>query len=221
MQTFTTPRAAAILEREHQAAREQRNAGRSGSDRPTTDPGAVDFRTSERHRTGYLSIGPTQGRWLCGTAIAQGAKEIVEFGTSFGISTLYLASAAARTGGRVTGSEYHPHKADKARRNLEEAGLDATILTGDALETLTGDGPVIDFLFLDGAKELYLPVLEHLLPRLRPGSVIVADNIPLGREAQKAGPTADFSAFISGTDSGFVSSVLGFGRGGMSFSVVL
>ena len=145
----------------------------------------------------------------------------MEFGTSFGISTLYLAAAAAETGGRVTGSEYHPSKADKARANLAEAGLAATILTGDARETLAGPGPRIDLLFLDGAKELYLPILHLLLPRLHRGSLVVADNIPTDPEARAASPAAGFDAFMEDAANGFVTSVIGFGKGGMRFAVML
>lgn len=141
MQNLLTATAETVLKREHQAAKAQAMARRAQRDAGAPRPRNPDFRTSDMHRTSYLAIGPAQGRWLCGTAIAMKAQEIVEFGSSFGISTMYLAAAAARTGGRVTGSEFHPDKADKARRNLEDAGLKATILTGDAMETLPGTAP--------------------------------------------------------------------------------
>ena len=217
MTRLTDPRLAAVLAREHALARAQR-----GGPRPQGVPVPhPDFRTSERHRTAYLSIGPDQGRWLYGLVLASGAREIVEFGTSFGISTLYLAAAAAETGGRVTGSEYHPAKAEKARANLAEAGLVATILTGDARETLAGPGPQIDLLFLDGAKELYLPMLQLLRSRLHRGSIVVADNIPTDPGARAASPAAGFDAFIEDTENGFVTAVTGFGKGGMRFAVML
>ncbi|HDO52560.1 MAG TPA: methyltransferase, partial [Rhizobiales bacterium] len=114
---------------------------------------------------------------LCAKAI--GATHIVEFGSSFGISTLYLAAAAKDTGGRVTGTEMEASKAEKARANLEEAGLAdyAEIKVGDALETLKDlDGPV-DLLFLDGWKDLYVPVAKLMEPKLRPGSLLLADNV--------------------------------------------
>ena len=226
MSRLSEPRLARVLAREHAAAREQAMARRAtreagGGNAAPGPPAAVDFRTSAMHRTGYLAIGPAQGRWLHGLALAAGAREIVEFGTSFGISTLYLAAAAAETGGRVTGSEYHGGKAEKARANLAEAGLSATILTGDARETLAGPGPGIDLLFLDGAKELYLPILHLLAPRLRRGSMIVADNIPTGREEREAAASAPFSRFLDDPANGFVATVTGFDRGGMSFAVKL
>lgn len=221
MQILTSPRVATILQREHQAAKEQRSARMASANATGGAVRHLDFRQSELHRTSYLSIGPAQGRWLCATAIACNAQEIVEFGSSYGISTLYLAAAAAQTGGRVTGTEYYSEKAEKARHNLEAAGLAANIVVGDALETLRGEGPEIDFLFLDGAKELYLPVLELLRPRLASGSVLVADNIPIDCAERTTGPTADFNDFITEEANGFISTVVGFGRSGMSFSVVL
>ena len=217
MSRLTHPRVAAVLSREHGLAKAQW-AARPPGERPRQHP---DFRISERHRTAYLAIGPDQGRWLYGLAVASGAKEIVEFGTSFGISTMYLAAAAAETGGRVTGSEYHPEKAENARANLAEAGLEATVLTGDARETLAGPGPAIDLLFLDGAKELYLPILQLLQPRLHRGSVIVADNIPTDPVARAEAPSAPFDAYMEDAANGFVTSVVGFGKGGMRFAVML
>lgn len=62
-------------------------------------------------------------------------------------------------------------------------------------------------------------MLQLLLPRLRSGSVVIADNIPLAREDRGTGPTAEFTAHLADTGNGFLSSVVGFGKGGMSFSV--
>ncbi|RVV97584.1 methyltransferase domain-containing protein [Mesobaculum littorinae] len=203
---LTDPALAAILDREHAAARAQR-----GQPRPPQGDMA-DFRTSEMHRTRYLSIRPDQGRWLYALAVGSGARQIVEFGTSFGISTLYLAAAADETGGMVTGSEFHPEKAARARQNLSEAGLVADIRVGDARQTLADpDGP-IDLLFLDGAKDLYVPVLEMLTPRLAPRALVVADNIDPER--------AEIAGFLDSVAApGYVTSLLGFGKGGMSLSL--
>lgn len=108
------------------------------------------------------------------------ARTIVEFGTSFGVSTLCLAAGLRDNGGGlVVGSEYEASKAAAARASLAEAGLAdlVEIREGDALETLAGDlpGPV-DLLFLDGAKELYLDLVQLLEPRLAGGALVVADN---------------------------------------------
>lgn len=175
------------IEREHAAARAQRDARRRerdaapGSGGQDTAPGRGwrDFREADHYRNAYLSIGPAQGALLYMLARASGARHLVEFGSSFGISTLYLAAAAEDNDGRVIGSEYYPNKRDHALNNLRDAGLAhrAEILLGDALETLGAIPGPIDFVFLDGDKRLYLPVLETLAPRLTAGAWVVADNL--------------------------------------------
>ncbi|MFS2017354.1 O-methyltransferase [Massilia sp. CT11-108] len=108
------------------------------------------------------------------------ARTIVEFGTSFGISTIHLAAALRDNGGgRLITSEFEPAKVERARANLAAAGLLdlVEIRAGDALQTLAGDLPDdIDLVLLDGAKALYPDVLALLEPHLRPGAAIVADN---------------------------------------------
>lgn len=128
----------------------------------------------------YLSISRRQGAFLYATVRALRARRVVEFGTSFGISTLYLAAGVRDNGGGIViGSEIEPSKARAARDHVESAGLAdcVEVREGDALETLRDPGGAVDLLFLDGSKELYLPVVELLEPRLGPGSVVVADNI--------------------------------------------
>lgn len=215
--TLLRPDVAATLKREHEAAkamREARMAEPRAADQPVH---RLDFRTSEAHRTQYLSIGPRMGRFLYSSACSIGARNIVEFGTSFGISTLYLAAAAADTGGRVTGSEFHPNKAEKARANLADAGLSshADIRVGDALETLkTIEGP-IDLLFLDGAKELYIEILRMLEDRLRPGALVIADN------ADHLPEDEGFLHYVGGTSERYLTTLIGFNKGLVSQSLML
>jgi predicted O-methyltransferase YrrM len=108
------------------------------------------------------------------------AKAIVEFGTSFGVSTVHLAAALRDNGGgRVLSAEFEPAKVTRARENLAVAGLAdlVEIRSGDALETLARDLPdEIDLVLLDGAKSLYPQILSLLEPRLRSGALVVADN---------------------------------------------
>jgi predicted O-methyltransferase YrrM len=108
------------------------------------------------------------------------ARSIVEFGTSFGVSTLHLAAALRDNGGgRIISSEFEPSKVRRARANVVAGGLSdlIEIREGDALETLARDLPeTIDFVLLDGAKPLYPRILAMLEPRLRVGALIVADN---------------------------------------------
>jgi predicted O-methyltransferase YrrM len=128
----------------------------------------------------YIPVSREQGELLYLTARALGAKNVVEFGTSFGISTTYLAAAVRDNGGeRVIGTEIEPSKCEQARANLSEAGLQewAEVRLGDALQTLEKLPETVDLLLLDGWKDLYIPVLELVTPRLRPGAVVLADNI--------------------------------------------
>jgi predicted O-methyltransferase YrrM len=142
--------------------------------------GLWEVMTPEAMKDFYIPVSREQGRFLYLTARALGARRVVEYGTSFGISTLYLAAAVkANGGGRVIGSEIEPGKHARAVAHLAEAGLAdvAEVRLGDALETLRAvEGP-IDLVLLDGWKDLYLPILELLTPRLRPGAVVLGDNI--------------------------------------------
>lgn len=215
--TLLRPELVATLDREHAAATALREARRDQTtDSTAQTPRSVDFRTSEMHRTQYLSIGPRIGRFLYNSARSIEARTIVEFGTSFGISTLYLAAAAADTGGRVIGSEFHPAKAEKAMANLTDAGLTAyaEVRVGDARESLgTVEGP-IDLLFLDGAKDLYLEILTMLEDRLRPGALVIADN------ADHLSEDGDFMRHI-GDGSRFLTTLIGSRKGLVSQSLVL
>lgn len=108
------------------------------------------------------------------------ARSIVEFGTSFGISTLHLAAAIRDNGGgRVITTEFEPSKIARAQRHLEAGGLLdlVEIREGDALQTLARDLPeTIDLVLLDGAKGLYNDILDRLESRLRPGALLLGDN---------------------------------------------
>ncbi|MDH5674743.1 MAG: class I SAM-dependent methyltransferase [Myxococcales bacterium] len=128
----------------------------------------------------FIPIDRDGGRLLYLTARAIGARHVVEFGTSFGISTIYLAAATRDNGGGVVvGTEIEPSKAARARAHVEEAGLgdQLDLRVGDALETLQELDKPVDLLFIDGWKDLYRPVLDLVQPRLRPGAVVIADNI--------------------------------------------
>ncbi|ADP71831.1 O-methyltransferase family 3 [Rhodomicrobium vannielii ATCC 17100] len=127
-----------------------------------------------------LAVSRETGALLYMLARACGARTIVEFGTSFGISTLHLAAALRDNGGgRLITSEFELSKVARARENLKSGGLlDLVELReGDALQTLSVNLPeTIDLLLLDGAKALYPDILSLVEGRLRPGALIVADN---------------------------------------------
>jgi predicted O-methyltransferase YrrM len=147
-----------------------------------------------------LPVSRDTGKLLYMLARAVGARSIVEFGTSFGISTLHLAAALRDNGGgRLIGSEFEPSKIKRARDNLAAAGLSdlVEVRDGDALQTLSRDLPdTIDFVLLDGAKTLYPPILALLEDRFRSGTLIVADN---------ADASPDYVARVRSTASGYLS----------------
>jgi predicted O-methyltransferase YrrM len=128
----------------------------------------------------YLAVAPETATLLYMLARLTRARAIVEFGTSFGISTIHLAAALRDNGGGILiGSDLEPSKIAVARANLSAAGLAdlVEIREGDALETLARDLPEsIDVVLLDGHKPLYSRILDLLLPRLHAGSCLVADN---------------------------------------------
>jgi predicted O-methyltransferase YrrM len=128
----------------------------------------------------HMPVSRETGRLLYGLARATRARAIVEFGTSFGLSTIHLAAALRDNGGgRVIGTEFEPTKIAHARANLDAAGLAdlVELREGDALETLARDLPdPIDLVLLDGHKPLYGDVLALVEPHLRSGACLVADN---------------------------------------------
>ncbi|SFW70772.1 O-methyltransferase [Luteibacter sp. UNCMF366Tsu5.1] len=134
----------------------------------------------ERLKDFPLPVSREGGRLLYMLARGCGAKTIVEFGTSFGISTVHLAAALRDNGGgHLITSEFEPSKVVRATANLMAAGLAdlVEIREGDALQTLAIDMPErIDLLLLDGAKALYADILDLVEHALRPGAFVIADN---------------------------------------------
>jgi predicted O-methyltransferase YrrM len=157
----------------------------------------------------YIPVSPEGGRLLYTLVRASRPATVVEFGTSFGISTIHLAAAVrdnAAVGdnpaGRVISTELNAAKIAQARANLAEAGLAdlVTILEGDALETLAGLPGPVGFVLLDGWKDLYLPVLRLLEPRLAPGALVVADDT-----VSMATQMTDYLSYVRDPARGYLS----------------
>ena len=194
------PRVLAVLERLNA---ERRFPPRDGGQHPAgRDPAAF---------AAYgFSIHPDQGDLIYLLCRAMGARRVVDFATSIGMSALYFAAAVRDNGGGlVIGSELVPSKADIARRHLDEAGLvdQAEIRVGDARETLRDLGGPVDFVLVDGwpvpdGPSLAREVIEIVAPQLRVGGYVLNDN---------AEP--DFLAFIRDPANGFISITLPIKRG--------
>lgn len=162
----------------------------------------------------YIPVSEDFGRFLYVAARASGARNIVEFGSSYGISSIYLAAAAQANAGRFIGTELDEAKCRVALENLAAAGLsqNSDIREGDAMESLAPlEGP-IDFVFLDGWKALYIPILTLLEPKLAPGAIVMADNLKTFAKTLKP-----FRDHVCNPDNGYESVVLDIGSG-ISFS---
>ncbi|BDH45318.1 hypothetical protein TUM12370_13620 [Salmonella enterica subsp. enterica serovar Choleraesuis] len=148
----------------------------------------------------WLPVSPETGKLLYMLARSIDAKNIIEFGTSFGISALHLAAALQDNGGGLLiTTEFEAGKAAKAREHLEAAGLSSLveIREGDALLTLATNLPdTIDLVLLDGAKALYGDILALLKTRLRVGALIIADN---------ADYAPDYLEYVRNPQNGYLS----------------
>jgi predicted O-methyltransferase YrrM len=183
LSTLRAPRVAEALQRMFAAAeqdeaafrraREQQPEGFDDHDHQRLADAAADI---------YMPISADGGRLLYSLVRAVRPRTVVEFGTSFGISTLHLAAAVRDNGfGRVITSEMAAAKVAAARATFEETGLQdvITVLEGDALQTLPEHlgTDSVDFLLLDGWKDLYVPLLRILEPRLAPGTLVIVDDV--------------------------------------------
>jgi predicted O-methyltransferase YrrM len=126
-----------------------------------------------------LAVGPDTGQLINILARSLRAPHILEVGTSYGYSGIWLAEAARKAGGRVTTMELQDYKATYARARAVEAGLAEYIdyRVGDAVKMIGELTTGIDFVLLDLWKDLYIPCLDAFYPKLNPGAIIVADNM--------------------------------------------
>ena len=149
----------------------------------------------------YLALDPGNGALCYLLSRTLRARQIVEFGTSFGVSTIYLALAVRDNGGgRVIGTEMVPEKAAQARAHVAEAGLEAfvEIREGNALDTLQGLEQPVDFLLNDGFPRFTLPVLQLVEPHMRPGAIALCGNAALFPADH-----ADYLAWVRAPENGF------------------
>jgi predicted O-methyltransferase YrrM len=209
--SILSPQITNLLDRLYTDAAQQHRAGPppSAAARPEPQP------LSERERFAamkhaYMAVNRPFGNLLYALVGGMRARTVVEFGTSFGLSTIFLAAGLRDNGaGKVITTEFEASKAERARANLAEAGLDGyvDIRVGDALETLKTDPPKdIDLVFLDGAKSMYFDVLRLLEPALRPGALVASDNTDHdGME--------HFLAYLRDPRNGYLSSPLLTARG--------
>jgi predicted O-methyltransferase YrrM len=127
----------------------------------------------------YLNVTTREGRLLRQLTEMAGAKRVVEVGTSSGYSSLWLALGLRATGGKLYTHEIDPKMVKIARANFEKAGLAdvITIIEGDAHQTVARHKEPIDLVFLDADKKGYLDYLQKLMPRVRPGGLILGHDM--------------------------------------------
>ncbi|MFT4181151.1 MAG: DUF1442 domain-containing protein [Rhizobium sp.] len=159
----------AVLEEYHDLIRQEQSAPRE------MPPGGRDGGQDRRMR----AVGPETGRLLNIIAKSLKAPTILELGTSFGYSGIWLAEAARVTGGRLITMELHGYKSAHAREMAVKAGLADHIdfKVGDAVRMISELSVGLDFVLVDLWKDLYVPCLEAFYPKLNPGAIIIADNM--------------------------------------------
>lgn len=184
------------------------------------DWNAFDQRTHQFLADKLVALDPDKAEFCYELCRSLRAKRIVEAGTSFGVSTLYLAAAVRENvrqdGGRgvVIATEYEPAKARAARAHFAEAGLSDFIdlREGDLRETLASlEGPV-DFALIDIWTPMARPALERIAPQLRPGAIVIADNTNQFRDAYR-----DYFEFVNDPANGLRTLTLPF-EGGLEFT---
>jgi predicted O-methyltransferase YrrM len=198
--TLNSPKVRAVLERLFEGAAHDDEHG------PELPAGAWATASArelaDACQWSYMPISEPGGRLLYALTRASRPGTVVEFGTSFGISTAYLAAAVTDNGaGHLFSTELSPVKVAAAQANLEDAGLAdvVTILPGDARETLAAVGGPVGLVFLDGWKDLCLPVLRLLEPALAPGALVVADDV------DSHASMGDYLAYVRAPGNGYVS----------------
>ncbi|EEP78997.1 conserved hypothetical protein [Uncinocarpus reesii 1704] len=187
-------------------------------------------------RDKFIALEPDKCELVYLLARTTGALNIVEAGTSFGVSTIYLALAAGQNaaakatsgpiipgqGAKVIATENEPEKAKRAKQHWKEAGEEVepwiTLLEGDLRELLpleVNKTSQIDFLLLDIWTPMALPALQAVQPKLRHGALIVADNTAKSRAGYK-----DFFDYVCNPSNGFKTLTTPF-KGGLEVCVYL
>jgi predicted O-methyltransferase YrrM len=151
----------------------------------------------------FQNVPISDGKMLRILAETTNAKNVVEIGTSTGLSGLWFCMALQKTGGKLTTHEFDGGRAATARRHFKDAGVDniVTIVEGDAHQTVQRLKDPIDVLFIDADKEGYTDYLKKLLPLVRPGGLILAHNVDMVREylsVVEANPALETTYYMEG-----------------------
>lgn len=228
MSTLDDPRVAQLLDRLHARSRAQDAALGSFFAERIRDEGARDgLRFDERSERfladKLVALDRDKGELCYQLCRALRARRMVEAGTSYGVSTLYLAAAVRDNlddeggAGVVIATEHEPEKATAARAHWAEAGLAdlVELREGDLRETLAELPGPIDFVLMDVWTPMARPAIERIAAQLRPGAIVVADNTESFREGY-----ADYFAFVNDPRNRFRTLTLPY-PGGLELTVRL
>jgi predicted O-methyltransferase YrrM len=188
---------------------------------PDFDWNSFDARTNQFLSDKLVALDRDKAEFCYQVCRALRARRVVEAGTSFGVSTLFLAAAVRDNlrvdGGEgiVIGTEYESEKATAARANFAEAGLSGLVdlREGDLRKTLVDLGGPVDFMLVDIWTPMARPALELVAPFLRQGAVVICDNTTQFPEAYR-----DYFDFVNDPANGLRTMTLPF-EGGLEFTV--
>jgi predicted O-methyltransferase YrrM len=172
---------------------------------------------SSQGTTMSLAISEDMGRFLHNLTLMRRPARILELGSSYGVSTLYLASALQQLGqGEMIASELDSMKCGKLKEHLKIAGVESLVAVweGDVFDLFNNLEGHFDLVFMDVWSTLYLKIFQRLEAFLRPGSVVITDNMYTSPDE-----VADFKQYLSASPQ-FSSSTLDF-ESGVEFTVMV
>jgi len=157
----------------------------SSEGNPVSDEARMSF-IKEFKRTG-LNTTPGDAMLLRILVETRNAQRGVEVGSATGFGAINMGMAFERTGGHLDTLEIDPEMVKACRENIEKMGLakSVTCVEGDALKTLPALEGEVDFVFIDAVKSDYFKYLKLIEPKLKPGAVIVSDNVIKSADAMK------------------------------------
>ncbi|WP_431018552.1 O-methyltransferase [Burkholderia cepacia] len=175
-----------------------------------------DFESSEDSALS-LAVSAETGRFLRNMVLSQRPARILELGSSCGVSTLYFADALRTLGrGMVVATECDALKCARLRGHVETAGLDAYVdlREGDVFETVAELDDTVDMVFIDVWADAYLKLFKQIERLLRPGAVVLADNMYTAEDAVRP-----YKRYVD-EDPRFSTTTLDF-ESGVEFTVVV
>lgn len=151
----------------------------------------------------YANVPALDGRMLRLLTESTNAKQVLEIGTSTGISGLWFSLALASTGGKLITLELDPHRAALARAHFKKAGVEGsvTLIEGDAHQNIAKVKAPVDIVFIDAEKSGYVDYLNRVLPMVRMGGLILAHNVDMVPDyvkAVEANPGLDTVFYMQG-----------------------